>query len=155
MNGPLRLTLLGNSYFAITHAGNVASLGCDGLGMDTGVGKVDQLKSRLKVPGEPSLQLGIDIDFYTSADTNVAPTAQQYVSCVKSLNANLLSISFPFHTNGARTRTGSLTATTSILQLYFGQPLMTPEGAKSPASFVATAGASAIAKSFPALGGAS
>jgi hypothetical protein len=51
------------------------------------------------------------------------------VSYVRSLNANALSI--------------------------FGQPLMTSEGTKSPASFIATAGASAIAKSFPALGGAS
>jgi hypothetical protein len=155
MNGPLHLILLGISYFTITHAGNVSSLGCDGLSMDSGIGKVDQLKSRLRVPGEPTLQLGIDIDFYAGADTNVAPTVQQDVFCIRSLNANAVSISFPFYSNDADTGIDPLTETSFVPQPYFGQPSMSPKGAKLPGPFVGTPRASAIAKCFNALEGAS
>ena len=58
------------SYFGLTHAAGVTRLGSDILGIDSGLEKVDQLKSRLKVSAEPALQLGIDIDFYTSTDAN-------------------------------------------------------------------------------------
>ena len=36
--------------------------------------------------------------------------------------------------------------------LYFGQPLMIPEGTKLPTSFAATSGGSAIVKCFTAPG---
>ena len=63
------------------------------------------------------LQLGIDIDFYTSAGTNVAPAAQQDVSYIKGLHANAVSISFPFYTNRVGTVVGPLPATPSVTQL--------------------------------------
>lgn len=152
MKGPLPLTAPGAGYPRITHAACMASLGLDILGMDTGLGKVDQLKPRLKVPAEPALQLRIDIDFHTSADANVAPIARQDASYVRGANVNALAISFPFHTKSVRTRMGSIPTKPSILQLHFGQPLMPPEGTKLPRASVAAPGPSAMAKCFTALG---
>jgi hypothetical protein len=65
----------------------------------------------------PSLQLGIDLDFYTSPGANVAPTARQDIAYVKSLHANAVSISFPFYGNKAGSVLGRLAKTPSITQL--------------------------------------
>ena len=66
---------------------------------------------------EPALQLGIDIDFYTSPGANVAPTARQDIAYVKSLHANAVSISFPFYSNKAGSALGPLPGTPSVASL--------------------------------------
>lgn len=58
-----------------------------------------------RTPGRadsPRVQLGIDIDFYYWAGTNVAATAAADISYIKSLHANSVSISFPFYVGGIR-----------------------------------------------------
>jgi len=65
----------------------------------------------------PSLQLGVDIDFYTSPGANVMPTALQDIAYIKSLHANAVSISFPFYTNKAGTALGALPTTPSVAAL--------------------------------------
>jgi hypothetical protein len=65
----------------------------------------------------PSLQLGIDLDFYASSGANVAPTAQQDIAYIKSLHANAISISFPFYSNQAGSAVGPLAKTPSVAQL--------------------------------------
>lgn len=65
----------------------------------------------------PSLQLGIDIDFYASPGANVAPTARQDIAYIKSLHANAVSISFPFYNNKAGSALGLLPLTPSVAQL--------------------------------------
>lgn len=63
---------------------------------------------------EPALQLGIDIDFYTSPGANVAPTARQDIAYIKSMHANAVSISFPFYNDKAGSALGPLPATPSV-----------------------------------------
>ncbi len=53
----------------------------------------------------PSVQLGIDIDFYTYPGQDVAAAARSDVAYAKSLHANALSVSFPFFTPGAGSST--------------------------------------------------
>jgi hypothetical protein len=75
----------------------------------------------------PSLQLGVDLDFYTSPDANVASTARQDIAYIKSLHANAVSISFPFYTDKAGTTLGPLPTTPSVAQL--DTVIRTAEGA--------------------------
>lgn len=63
---------------------------------------------------EPALQLGIDIDFYTSPGANVVSTARQDIAYIKSLHANAVSISFPFYSNKAGSALGPLPGTPSV-----------------------------------------
>lgn len=63
---------------------------------------------------EPALQLGIDIDFYTSPGANVLPTARQDIAYIKSLHANAVSISFPFYSNKTGSALGPLPGTPSV-----------------------------------------
>ena len=66
---------------------------------------------------EPTLQLGIDIDFYTNPGANVASIARQDIAYIKSLNANAVSISFPFYNDKAGSALGPLAATPSVAPL--------------------------------------
>lgn len=50
----------------------------------------------------PKTQLGIQIDFYTYPNQDVAAVAAAEVAYVKSLHANALTVSFPFFANGPR-----------------------------------------------------
>lgn len=65
----------------------------------------------------PSLQRGVDIDFYASPGANVAPTARRDIDYIKSLHANAVSISFPFYNDAAGTALGPLPGTPSVAQL--------------------------------------
>ena len=65
----------------------------------------------------PSLQLGVDLDFYATPRTNIVPTAQQDIAYIKSLHANAVSISFPLHSDKAGTVIGPLAKTPSVAQL--------------------------------------
>ena len=65
----------------------------------------------------PSVQLGIDLDFYASPGANITATARQDVAYIKSLHANAVSISFPFYSNKAGSVLGSLAKTPSAAQL--------------------------------------
>lgn len=66
---------------------------------------------------EPALQLGIDIDFYTSPGANVTATAQKDIAYIEGLHANAVSISFPFYSDKAGSVVGPLPATPSVDQL--------------------------------------
>lgn len=66
---------------------------------------------------EPALQLGVDIDFYSSRGADVTPTARQDIAYIKSLHANAVSISFPFHTDKAGLHVGPLSDTPSVASL--------------------------------------
>lgn len=66
---------------------------------------------------EPGLQLGVDIDFYTSPGMNVAATARQDISYIKRLHANAVSISFPFYNDKAGSALGPLPRTPSVASL--------------------------------------
>jgi hypothetical protein len=66
---------------------------------------------------EPTLQLGIDIDFYTHPGANVAGTARQDIAYIKSLHANAVSISFPFYDDKTGAAPGPLPATPSVVAL--------------------------------------
>jgi hypothetical protein len=79
-----------------------------------------------KVP-EPALQLGIDIDFYTSPGANVARTARQDIAYIKSLHANAVSISFPFYNDKAGSALGPLPETPSVASV--GTLITTAENA--------------------------
>jgi hypothetical protein len=65
----------------------------------------------------PSLQLGIDLDFYASPGANVTPTARKDIAYIKSLHANAVSISFPFYSSKAGSALGPLAKTPSVAQL--------------------------------------
>lgn len=65
----------------------------------------------------PSLQLGIDLDFYASPGANITPTARQDIAYIKSLHANAVSISFPFYTSKTGAALGPLAKTPSVAQL--------------------------------------
>jgi hypothetical protein len=65
----------------------------------------------------PSLQLGVDLDFYASPGANVMPTARQDITYIKSLHANAISISFPFYSNKAGSSVGPIAKTPSVAQL--------------------------------------
>ncbi len=67
--------------------------------------------------GEPRLQLGIDIDFYSSPGLPVAALAQQDIAYVKSLHANAVSIAIPFFSNPAGSVLGSDGRTPTVSQL--------------------------------------
>lgn len=70
--------------------------------------------SSRKVAGE---QLGIDIDFYWNAGTDVALIAQQDVAYTKALGANAISISFPFVTNLRGSYVSTYSRTPSLADL--------------------------------------
>lgn len=53
----------------------------------------------------PSVQLGIDIDFYTYSGQDVAAAAKADVAYAKSLHANAISVSFPYFTPGSGSST--------------------------------------------------
>lgn len=53
----------------------------------------------LRVPAPPR-QLGLDVEFYVGRAELIIPKALQIVQYAKTLNANALSISFPFYTTG-------------------------------------------------------
>jgi hypothetical protein len=65
----------------------------------------------------PSLQLGIDLDFYATPGANITSTARQDIAYIKSLHANAVSISFPFHSDRAGSVVGPLAKTPSVAQL--------------------------------------
>jgi uncharacterized protein YcfL len=65
----------------------------------------------------PTLQLGIDIDFYSSPGANIAAIARQDIAYIKSLHANAVSISFPFYNDKAGSAVGPLTTTPSVTSL--------------------------------------
>jgi hypothetical protein len=66
----------------------------------------------------PSLQLGVDIDFYASPGSNVTPAAREDIAYIKSLHANAVSISFPFYSDKAGLTVGPLPKTPSVAQLH-------------------------------------
>ena len=70
----------------------------------------------MRVP-EPALQLGVDIDFYSSRDANITTTAKQDIAYIKSLHANAVSISFPFYSNKAGSDVRALSKTPSVARL--------------------------------------
>jgi hypothetical protein len=65
----------------------------------------------------PSVQLGIDLDFYASPGANITPTARQDIAYIKSLHANAISISFPFYSSKSGSALGSLPKTPSAAEL--------------------------------------
>ena len=88
---------------------------------------------RLRVPAsvpvpkilEPRRQLGIDIDFYAYPGIHVAELAQQDVAYIKSLNANAVSVSFPFFSNRPGTTikvTNRTPSTSQLKRLRLGPP---------------------------------
>jgi hypothetical protein len=79
-----------------------------------------------KIP-EPGRQLGIDIDFYAYPGIHVAALAQQDVAYIKSLHANVVSVSFPFFSNRPGTTIKATNRTPSITQL--GQVIVAAERA--------------------------
>jgi len=65
----------------------------------------------------PAVQLGIDIDFYATPGTNISASAQDDIAYVKHLDANAVSISFPYYTNRAGTVVHALPKTPAPSQL--------------------------------------
>lgn len=65
----------------------------------------------------PSVQLGVDLDFYASPGANITSTARQDIAYIKSLHANAVSISFPFDSSKAGLVLGPLAKTPSVAQL--------------------------------------
>jgi hypothetical protein len=65
----------------------------------------------------PSVQLGIDLDFYATPGADITSTARQDIAYIKSLHANAVSISFPFYSNKAGSALGPLAKTPSVSQL--------------------------------------
>jgi hypothetical protein len=72
---------------------------------------------RMPAVGEPGLQLGINIDFYSRTDLPVTTLAQQDIAYIKSLHANAVSIAIPFFSNPAGTVLSSDERTPTISQL--------------------------------------
>jgi hypothetical protein len=65
----------------------------------------------------PSVQLGIDLDFYASPGANITPTARRDIAYIKSLHANAISVSFPFYSSRTGAVLGPLAKTPSVAQL--------------------------------------
>jgi hypothetical protein len=65
----------------------------------------------------PTLKLGIDIDFYATPGTKITATARQDIAYIKHLQANAVSISFPYYTNPSGTVVHALPSTPSMAQL--------------------------------------
>ena len=65
----------------------------------------------------PSVQMGIDVDFYASPGANIESTARQDIAYIKSLHANAISISFPFNSSKTGAVLGPLAKTPSVAQL--------------------------------------
>jgi hypothetical protein len=65
----------------------------------------------------PSVQMGIDVDFYASPGANIESTARQDIAYIKSLHANAISVSFPFYSSKIGEALGPLAKTPSVAQL--------------------------------------
>ena len=65
----------------------------------------------------PSVQLGVDLDFYATPGANITATAKQDIAYIKSLHANAISISFPFYSSKAGSALGPIPKTPSLAQL--------------------------------------
>ena len=65
----------------------------------------------------PSVQLGVDVDFYATPGANITAAARQDIAYIKSLHANAVSISFPFFTDKTGSVLRPLAKTPSVAQL--------------------------------------
>lgn len=65
----------------------------------------------------PSVQLGVDLDFYATPGANITAAARQDIAYIKSLHANAVSISFPFFSDKTGSVLRPLAKTPSVAQL--------------------------------------
>jgi hypothetical protein len=65
----------------------------------------------------PSVQLGVDLDFYATPGADITATARQDIAYIRSLHANAVSISFPFFSDKTGSVLQPLAKTPSVAQL--------------------------------------